>query len=406
MEQHPINSLLDMDYYKFTMAYLAYCIFPTVSVKFPFINRSKIKLAKFIDIQDLKDEIDYIRSLSFQDDEIEFLLSNGHFEKETLYSFLKSVHLPEVSIKIVDDDFVIETEGAWYEVSLWETLTLSLVNQLYFRALLKKMSKEEQADLYEEGMSRLMAKVKLLKEHPEITFVDFGTRRRFSHDWQSIVVETLKNEVPNQILGTSNVYMAKKHGLKATGTFAHEEYMVFSGIFRDEENGILNSHNKVLQYWWKLYGYDLSVALTDTYGSKFFFEDMTKDQAEKWKGLRQDSGNPFDFADMAIRFYEGHGIDPKTKLIIFSDGLDLEKIIALHKYCQGRIKVSFGWGTNLTNDLGLKALSLVMKAVKANGHGTVKLSDNLAKAIGSPADIILFKKIFNYNENFFETCRY
>jgi nicotinate phosphoribosyltransferase len=406
MENHPIRSLLDMDYYKFTMAYLAYLFFPEVQTTFAFTNRSKIKLAKFISQAELEQEIAYVRSLSFQEDEIDFLFSTGNFDKTRLQNFLRSVQLPEVKISVVEDDYVIETEGRWCDVSLWETLILSIVNELYYRFHLRSMSPAERSALYAEGASRLAAKVKILKQHPEITFVDFGTRRRFSHDWQRQVLETLKKEVPQQLIGTSNVYMAKELGLKPVGTFAHEVDMVFSGIFRDQKNGIRNSHNKVLEYWWSLYGYELSIALTDTYGSKFFFEDMNTDQAAKWKGLRQDSGNPFSFAEAAIAFYQGKGIDPRTKIIVFSDGLDLEQIIALNNYCQGRIKSTFGWGTNLTNDLGLRALSLVMKAVKANGYGTVKLSDNVAKAIGSPADIVLFKNIFNYSEDFFESCRY
>jgi nicotinate phosphoribosyltransferase len=133
---------------------------------------------------------------------------------------------------------------------------------------------------------------------------------------------------------------------------------------------------------------------------------MSHEQAVNWKGLRHDSGNPFSFSEAAIAFYRKQEIDPLNKVIVFSDGLDLNQIVALHEYCKGRIQRSFGWGTNLTNDLGISALSLVMKAVKANGYRTVKLSDNIAKAIGSPADIVMFKNIFNYNENFFEVCRY
>mgnify|MGYP001401726844 CR=1 FL=1 len=407
MENHPIRSLLDMDYYKFTMAYLAYCSFPNVPVEFAFTNRSKkVKLAKFINQDELEQEIAHVRSLIFHEDEISFLLSTGNFEEAKLRAFLGSVQLPNVNISVVEDDLVIETEGRWSDVSLWETLILSIVNELYYRFHLRSMSSAERAALYEEGLSRLAAKVKILKAHPEISFVDFGTRRRFSHDWQYKVLEVLKKEVPQSLVGTSNVYMAQQLGLKPVGTFAHEMDMVFSGIFRDKENGIKNSHNQVLECWWSLYGKNLSIALTDTYGSKFFFEDMSHEQAMNWKGLRHDSGNPFLFAEAAIAFYRKQEIDPLNKVIVFSDGLDLNQIVALHEHCQGRIQHSFGWGTNLTNDLGIPALSLVMKAVKANGYGTVKLSDNIAKAIGSPADIVMFKNIFNYNENFFEVCRY
>ena len=156
------------------------------------------------------------------------------------------------------------------------------------------------------------------------------------------------------------------------------------------------SHNKFLQDWWEVYGYGLSIGLTDTYGTEFFFSDMTKEQATKWKGLRHDSGDPILFGERAIEFYKNYGIDPKTKMIVFSDGLDIDTIIQIYEHFKDRIKVTFGWGTTLTNDLSIKTLSIVVKAVVANGHGLVKLSDNLNKALGNQEDISLFKEIFDY----------
>ena len=190
------------------------------------------------------------------------------------------------------------------------------------------------------------------------------------------------------------------------GTNAHEEDMAMSGIMHGSDDEIRNSHQKVLQEWWEEYGWALSIALTDTYGTDFFFKDMTYEQARDWKGLRHDSGDPFKFGDRAIAFYQHYGIDPREKLLVFSDGLDVDTIIRLADYFAGRIKVTFGWGTNLTNDLGFPAISIIIKLLESNGHGTVKLSDNLAKAMGKPEDIERFKRIFGYTGTTYEKVRY
>ena len=183
--------------------------------------------------------------------------------------------------------------------------------------------------------------------------------------------------------------------------------MACSGIYHGSDGDIRHSHQRLLHDWWEMYGYGLSIALTDTYGSDFFFRDMSAEQARRWKGVRQDSGDPIAFGETAIRFYESHGIDPREKIIVFSDGLTSDVIVKIADYFKGRIKTTFGWGTNLTNDRGsVTPLSIVVKLVKANGHGTVKLSDNLAKAIGAPEDVLRFKRIFGYTATMNETPTY
>ena len=210
-------------------------------------------------------------------------------------------------------------------------------------------------------------------------------------------LEISLNIIANQITGTSNVALAMKYGIAPKGTMAHELFMVMSGVMHGSDDEIRSSHNRVLQEWWNEYGFDLSVALTDTYGSNFFFKDMTLEQARNWKGLRQDSGSPAAFAEKQIDFYKERQIDPRKKLFVPSDGLDVPLMIRLKDQTRGRILNGPGWGTNATNDLGLVPLSLVVKAVEANGHGTVKLSDNPAKATGSPEDKARFMRIFEYN---------
>ncbi len=409
MKNRIINSLLDLDFYKLTMLQVAWKYYRDVKVKYAFKNRTKtVALADFIEEKDLRVELEHVRSLRFRDDEIEYLRTGVYTKdifNEDFLDALKDLRLCDFKLECDGGIYKIEVDGTWPEAILWETMILGVVNELYYRSL-ERNSWNDLTEIFREGDKRLSKKIWLLKQHPGIKFSDFGTRRRFSGPWQRHVVETLAKELPSQFIGTSNVLLAKELGLRPIGTFAHEMYMIFSGIFSGSEEEIKASHNKVLQIWWSEYGEKLSMALTDTYGTQFFFEDFTDEQALLWMGLRQDSGDPFEFGERAIAFYQSKGIDPKMKVIVFSDGLDVETIVALYERFNGRIQVMFGWGTNLCNDLGFVALSLVVKAIEANGFGLVKLSDNTAKAMGDPGRVELFKKIFGHDKKFYEECKY
>jgi nicotinate phosphoribosyltransferase len=292
---------------------------------------------------------------------------------------------------------------------LWETIALGIVNELYFRTQLAQAGTNALNEARQTGTDRLNAKIQRLKKRSDISFIEFGTRRRFSRDWQAEVVQTLAEAVPEQILGTSNVALARETGLQPVGTMAHELFMVLAAHAHATEgtpDAIRSSHGRVIDTWWDEYGASLSIALTDTFGTDFSVRDLTAEQASQWKGQRQDSGSPFEFVDKMIRFYEGHGIDPETRLAVFSDGLNLDTIIEIVDYVGGRMRNTFGWGTNLTNDLGFQPLSLVLKAVEASGKSTVKLSDNLAKATG-PEDVVdLYKSVFGYTGTLNEQCVY
>lgn len=409
--QRIIQSLLDLDFYKLTMAQVAWKHFPNIPVQYSFKNRTtSINLSDYISEEELRLELNHVRQLRFTDEEIAYLRENQYFKagffQEDFLNFLRGLRLPNVDVKKENTGYKIDIRGTWSETILWETLVLSIVNELYYRSLLSKTNREL-SEARREGLRRLNHKIKILKRNPKVIFVEFGTRRRFSRDWQEFVVRRLAAELPNsQLLGTSNVLLAKKLNLRPVGTFAHEMFMIFAGIYHDSDNDVRASHNKVLQVWWETYGEPLSIALTDTFGSDFFFQDFTKEQAQNWRGLRQDSGDPIEFGERAIEFYKQKGIDPKTKLILFSDGLELGTILRLNKHFFGRIKVSFGWGTNLTNDCGFKPLSLVVKPVRSCGQPIVKLSDNIAKAIGRPEVIERFKRIFDYHTRFDEACTY
>lgn len=407
-----IESLLDIDFYKFTMGQLVFHRYRDVPVKYDFINRTKrVQIADFVDENELRQELDYVRTLRFNKTELHYLRGTNEYQErmfaEDYLEFLGNLQLPEYRLEKVAGQYKLEFPGKWSEAIYWETLALSIINELYHLSFTRKLSKFEREKIYAEGVRRLAEKIEILKKRPDITFCDFGTRRRFGSGWHNYVVKVLAEELPEtQFLGTSNTYLAMKHSLLPMGTAAHEMDMGLSGIFHGSDEEIRASHNKVLQDWWKEYGWGLSIALTDTYGTDFFFRDMSREQARKWKGLRQDSGDPIEFGEKAIAFYKRCKVDPKDKLLVFSDGLDVETIIKIADHFAGRIKITFGWGTNLTNDLGFPALSLIVKLMESNGHGTVKLSDNLAKALGVLEDIERFKQIFGYTRTEFKECKY
>jgi nicotinate phosphoribosyltransferase len=281
---------------------------------------------------------------------------------------------------------------------------------LYYRTLERSQSTLERCASYVFGIEQLKEKNRILGEHPEVSVSDFGTRRRWSRERHELVVRILAEERPrSQFLGTSNVALAMDLGLPVIGTSAHELPMEVGALYRSTEAPFV-SQNRVLTYWWSEYGRDLSIALTDTLGTPYFLKHLPYEVARDWKGFRQDSGDPIAFGEMVIAFYESLQIDPKKKLIVFSDGLDIHAIIKIANHFRGRIRTTFGWGTNLTNDWGFQTLSLVMKAVSVRKKGkliwTVKLSDNLAKAIGDPAVIAYYKKECGYDETFSQECRF
>jgi nicotinate phosphoribosyltransferase len=337
-------------------------------------------------------QLQEVQKLKFQTEEIEYLRSLKLFSEDYL-KFLSELKLPDVDVNRTDDgELSVQIKCLWKEGIYWETIILSIINELHFEA--SKYLPDIKP--FKTGENKLSEKIEILKQNPQVKFTDFGTRRRFSFEWHEHVLDRLVKECPEQLLGTSNAYFAYKFGIKPIGTMAHECFMGGSRLFGDYDIDILNSHNRILDMWYEMYGYGLSIALTDTYGSDYTFNTFGKERAEKWKGLRQDSGDPFEFARKQIKMYESYGIDPKTKYFVPSDGLTLPIIIDLFKEFGDKINVSPGWGTSLTNDCGVKPLSIVIKVTEVNGKGTVKLSDNISKATGKKEDIERFKRIFDY----------
>jgi len=407
-----IKTLLDTDFYKFTMGQVIFNLYKDIQVTLGFKNRTtSVKLPKFIDLNELKAQLDHVRQLKINKTELHYLRGTNEYQdrmfSEDYIQSLANLNLSDYQL-VEDSDGRLKLSffGDWHRTTYWEIYALAIINEMYFKSLMNGKNDFEQDAVRAEGIKRLEQKIKELQKYPELTFVDFGTRRRFSREWQEYVVKVMANELPEQFIGTSNVKVAEKYGLLPMGTSAHEPEMILAGMAGNDDNALLKSHRQYLEDWWKQYGRGLSIALTDTFGSEFFFRDFNKKQAEIWKGLRQDSGNPFDFGERAIKFYQDHEIDPKEKMIIFSDGLEVPVMIKLFKQFHGRIKVSFGWGTNLTNDIGFKPLSLVVKAVKTNGRPLVKLSDNLAKAIGPNDEVERYARVFDYHNTFTQKCIY
>ncbi len=405
-----IESLLDLDFYKLTMAQLVWRRFADWPVAYGLTNRTKkVRLAEVVAERDLRRELDMVRRLRFTKRELAWLRESQYLKRgffgDGFLDFLKDLRLPPYELAVKDGQFELAVRGRWCEVILWETLILSIVNELYNRQLVRR-EKISPKIVALDGEVRLRRKLQdLRRDAPGVRFIEFGTRRRFSREWQGETLRLIVRHAPEMLLGTSNVDQARRLGLKPIGTFAHELYMIRAAAAKDDAE-LLGSHNAVIRDWWEEYGEPLSIALTDTFGSDFFFRDFTSDQARAWRGLRQDSGDPFAFGERTIGFYAGLGIDPRSKTVVFSDGLDAKTIIALQQRFAGRLQVVYGWGTNLTNDCGYPALSLVVKATEACGRPTVKLSDNLAKAMGPAAEVERYKRVFGHAVELNQECVY
>lgn len=409
-----ISSLFDAnDFYKFTMGQFVWQRYLGTEVISAFRNRTKkVRLAEIIDLGQLREELDHVRSLRFNNSELHYLRGTNEYGDrmfcEPYLEFLKGLALPQYELGTDGAEINLRFPGPWEKQIYWETIALAIVNELYARALMKPLSRFEQETVLSTGRLRLAEKIKFLRENPTIVFSDFGSRRRFSGEWQAYVNDVLCEEVPNQFLGSSNTYLAMRNGTVPMGTAAHELQMVVAGLRDGQKDWIRVSQREVTEGWWKLYGYGLSIFLPDTYTTRTFDENLTDEEVMKWKGDRWDSGDPIVFGESRINRYERLGIDPKTRMLIPSDGLDTAMIKKLHDHFYGRIKMSYGWGTNLTNDLfdstmrgnlWYGPLSLVIKPVSANGRGLVKLSDNPPKATGAPEDIKRYMEAVGYDPN-------
>ncbi|MBU3028847.1 nicotinate phosphoribosyltransferase [Paracoccus marinaquae] len=400
-----IRSLIDTDFYKLLMCQSVFRNRPDTNVRFSLINRTKsIRLAELIDEGELREQLDHVRSLSLTRGESTWLRGNTFYGKRQMFrpdfmEFLEGLRLPPYQLEKRDGQYELTFEGRWPEVMLWEIPALAILMELRSRAVLKDLGRFELQVLYARAMTRLWEKVQALHDLPDLRIADFGTRRRHGFLWQDWCVQAMIEGLAERFTGTSNCLIAMRRDIEAIGTNAHELPMVYAAL-ADSDAELRQAPYEVLADWHEEHDGNLRIILPDTYGTEGFLAGAP-DWLAGWTGIRIDSGDPATGAETAIRWWQERGEDPRSKLVIFSDGLDVGKIIELHHQFHGRVKVSFGWGTLLTNDFrglvpgdGLAPFSLVCKAVAANGRPTVKLSDNPAKATGPAEAIERYKRVF------------
>ena len=387
-----ITSLLDTDLYKFTMMQVVLHHFPTAQVQYRFQCRTpNVDLSPYLD--EIRQEVHELCQLKFTEDELAYL-AGLRFMKSDFIDFLRLFQLPERCIHIEAGEqggISIEIEGPWLHTILFEIPVLAIVNEVYFR-------NTKPHPPLEEGRSRLRAKMQLVTGDPSLAdfrVAEYGTRRRFSKKWHDEVVATMKDQMGIHFAGSSNVWMAKEHDVLPLGTMAHEYLQACQAL----GPRLRDSQVFALEMWAREYRGDLGIALSDVYGMDAFLRDFDMYFCKLFDGARHDSGDPFVWGDRLLAHYEKNRVDPRTKTLIFSDALDIPKAIELAHYFANRCKVSFGIGTNLTNDFGHTPLQVVIKMVRCNGQPVAKISDTPEKTMcDDPAYLSYLRKVFQIPE--------
>jgi len=370
-----ITSLLDTDLYKISMGQAVFRLFPDAWVEYKFINRGKTKWGPHF-VERLKDQILAYCELKFAKEEIQFLRMRCPYLSRLYLEWLQNYQPDPGEVKIVGEggNFVeLRIVGPWYRTIFWEVPLMAMISEQHY--LSQGVEHARFDDDFDIAKAKAMGKL--------APYSDFGTRRRYSRQNHHRIVGIHKEHGGENFQGTSNVWMAKEYDLMPIGTMAHEWIMFHGAVY-----GYAHANAVALNNWYSIYNHNLSIALTDTYTTKRFFQEFTDGMAWKFDGLRHDSGEPEYFADLAIQFYRGTGVDPTTKKIVFSDGLNVGRAHEIHSYCGGRIQDSYGIGTNFTNDVGVDPLNIVIKLSQVSDGGgfmfpAVKLSDVAGKHTGS-----------------------
>jgi len=430
-----IRSLLDTDFYKLLMLQFIWKHFADVTVTFTLVNRtSSVSLAERISLEELRMQLDNVRCLRFHKSELIWLAGNtfygkrGIFEPDFLEWLENDFSLPDYELTIQNGELSLTFHGPWTRTTLWEVYALSILSELKTRASLREKSEFSLDILYARAKATLWGKIERLRGVPGLKIADFGTRRRHSFLWQEYVVKAMRDTLGTSFAGSSNTYLAYKHDLEAIGTNAHELPMALAALAENDEE-LKTAQYRVLDLWQKTYQGELLIMLPDNFGTTQFLADAPEWTAD-WTGQRMDSKSPFVAGDDYIEWLKQRGRDPVKKLIIASDGLDVDDILGLHAYFSGemlngalpeefqsatdfldpqkwnpqrRIRFSSGWGTLLTNDFrncdpdgdtSLHPISLVCKLTDANGRPAVKLSDNYSKAMGTPEEVARYRRVF------------
>ena len=402
-----IRSLLDTDIYKLLMLQSIWKENRSTDVTFSLVNRTtSVPLAAQINEQELREQLDHARSIRLTKKEHIWLAGNTFYGKSRLFqedflNWLRDYQLPEYQLRSDNGQYRIDFHGPWVQVMLWEIPVLSILSELRSRSAVRETRRFELDVLYARAKSKLWEKVVRLRALPNLRIADFGTRRRHGYLWQRWCVEALREGLGEKFIGTSNVLLAMELDVDAIGTNAHELPMVNAALATTDEDLRLSPY-EVLETWQKTYDGNLLVVLPDTFGTSSFLKNAPSWVAD-WTGFRIDSKDPIAGGEEIIRWWKTMGKDPREKLLILSDGLDIDTIETTYQQFDGRVRLGFGWGTHLTNDFRdcsptvreqLNAISLVCKVTSANGRPTVKLSDNLEKASGPESEIERYKGVF------------
>jgi nicotinate phosphoribosyltransferase len=404
-----VRSLLDTDFYKLLMLQFIWKNFPAARTTSEVANRTtRVKLAQELDRHALIEQMEYVRELRFRKSELIWLAGNTFygtrhiFEPEFLSWLESDFRLSEYQVAEHDGQLTIRFSGLWTEVTMWEVYALALVSEMRTRAALARLNEMELDVLYARAKTKLWDKIERLRAFPEVRISEFGTRRRHSFLWQEYVVQAMRSSLGGSLSGSSNTFLSYKHDMEAMGTNAHELPMAMAALADSDDEALHASQYTVLELWQRSYGGELLIMLPDTFGTTQFLEGAP-DWVADWTGQRVDSKDPFVAGDEYIRWLISRGRDPRRKRLIASDGLDVEEIIRLHEYFNGRIRFSAGWGTLLTNDFrgchprgesDLEPISLVCKLVTVDGRPAVKLSDNPRKSTGPDEEIERYRSVF------------
>ena len=404
-----VRSVLDTDFYKLLMAQTIWRRHRDVAVTFGLKNRTtRVRLAELIDHGELREQLDHVRTLRLSRGESTWLRGNTFYGRRQMFSsdfmeWFEAFRFPDYELTQKDGQYELTFHGPWIETTMWEIPALSILNELRSRGVTRDMGKFELQVLYARAMTRVWEKIQRLRKLPGLRISDFGTRRRHGFLWQDWCVQAMMEGLGAAFTGTSNCLIALRREVEAIGTNAHELPMVYTAL-ADGDDAKRVAPYEVLADWQQDYQGNLLIILPDTYGTTNFLKHAP-DWVASWTGIRIDSVDPIVGGEQAIRWWEARGQDPRNKLTIFSDGLDIDAIERLHAHFSGRTRISYGWGTLLTNDFrgmaadgALDPISIVCKVISADGRPAVKLSDNPTKATGPQGDVDEYRRLFGAQE--------
>ena len=388
-----ITSLLETDLYKFSMGMTIYHQFPSYRTTWTFKCRNKdVHFTKEM-VEEIREQIRAYCDLKFTEDELAYL-GGIQWLKPDYVEFLRLWHPVFEDFEITDDapcGLSIEAKSTWLNSSMYEIPTLAIVNEVFFRM------NYDYERLRKSAEERLDAKIKALNDGTyTFRFAEFGCRRRLSREWEDVVVKRLVTET-DKCVGTSNVYLAKKYNVTPIGTYAHEFVQMYQGI---DSIPLAYTNHYAMKDWYNEYEGDNGTALTDTVTTDLFLLDFNRSMVNNYTGVRHDSGDPYAWGEKMIAHYKKYGVDPKTKLLLFSDSLDFDRAQKLYDYFCDKTKVSFGIGTFCSNDTEETALNIVIKLQYVNGRPVAKLSDDIGKAMCRDNDYLEYlKRSVNFRLN-------